>query len=112
MKRARVLQAHRAPDRPAIRVAAGDAVALGERDVEWPGFIWTTLASGLGGWVPADVFDTQQGPATATAEYDTRELDADVGEVLHLHREMAEWWWAENARGDCGWIPARNLEFL
>jgi hypothetical protein len=43
-------------------------------------------------------------------DYDTRELDADPGEPLTLHRELAQWWWAENAAGVQGWIPARVLE--
>lgn len=110
MKRARVIATHRAPDRPAIRVAPGDAVTLGERDGDWPEFVWTTLATGLGGWIPSVLFDRDHGEATARQDYDTRELDADAGEVLVLHRELAQWWWAENERGEQGWIPARVLE--
>lgn len=110
MKRARVIATHRAPDRPAIRIAAGDPVTLGERDTDWPQFVWTSLASGLGGWIPVALFDAEHGAATATDEYDTRELDAEKGEILTLHHEMADWWWAENALGRTGWIPAHNLE--
>ncbi|WP_242109201.1 SH3 domain-containing protein [Luteimonas aquatica] len=112
MKRARVVLPHRAPDRPAIRVGAGDTVTLGERDSDWPQFVWTSLTSGLGGWVPAMLFDREQGLATARQDYDTRELDADPGELLVLHDELADWWWAENAQGTRGWIPARVLELI
>lgn len=110
MRRARVITAHRAPDRPAIRIAPGDIVTLGDRDVEWTQFVWATLASGLGGWIPASMFDTEHGPATAIDDYDTRELDAETGEILTLHHETADWWWAENVLGQTGWIPARSLE--
>ncbi|MCD9031727.1 SH3 domain-containing protein [Luteimonas sp. Y-2-2-4F] len=110
MRRARVLRAHRALDRPPIRVSAGERVALGERDTEWPEFVWTVNAAGDGGWVPAALFDRPQGEATALADYDTRELEADPGQRLRLHRELAGWWWAENAHGACGWIPARAIE--
>lgn len=112
MKRARVIATHRAPDRPAIRVSAGDAVTLGDRDIDWPHFVWATLAGGLGGWMPAAMFDAERGHATARDDYDTRELDAEAGEVLVLHHAMADWWWAENVLGTTGWIPARNLEPL
>lgn len=112
MPRARVIAAHRAPDRPAIRVAAGDRVTLGKRDSEWPEFAWSTLANGLGDWVPAKLFDGDRGVVTATEDYDTRELDADAGETLLLHRELAGWWWAENKDGACGWIPARAIETI
>ena len=110
MKRARVIVTHRAPDRPAIRVVAGDTVTLGDRDIDWPHFVWATLASGLGGWMPAAMFDAERGAARARDDYDTRELDAEAGEVLVLHHEIADWWWAENVLGTTGWIPARNLE--
>jgi hypothetical protein len=109
-KRARVIASHRAPERPAIRVAPGEAVTLGERDQDWPEFVWTTLASGLGGWIPSVLFDRDRGEATAQQDYDTRELDADVGDELLLYHELAGWWWAENASGAQGWIPARVIE--
>lgn len=110
MRRARVIAAHHAPDRPAIRIAAGDTVTLGDRDLDWPHFVWATLASGLGGWIPAAMFDAERGMATAVDDYDTRELDAEPGDILTLHHETADWWWAENVLGKTGWIPARNLE--
>ena len=112
MRRARVIAAHRAPDRPPIRVAAGDSVTLGERDSDWPQFVWTTLAQGLGGWIPAVLFDRDIGEATALSDYDTRELDTAIGEILILHHHQEDWWWAENANGDSGWIPARAIEVI
>ena len=110
MKRARVIATHRAPDRPAIQVASGDRVTLGDRDTEWPEFVWTALASGLGGWVPSALYDAERGEASALQDYDTRELDADIGDALTLHHELADWWWATNASGTSGWIPARAIE--
>jgi hypothetical protein len=112
MPKARVIAEHRAPDRPAIQVAPGDPVTLGERDNDWPQFVWTTLASGMGGWIPSVLFDRERGDATAQKDYDTRELNADVGEVLNLHYELADWWWAENTQGVSGWIPARAIEII
>ncbi|RNF84412.1 SH3 domain-containing protein [Montanilutibacter psychrotolerans] len=112
MRRARVVVAHRAPDRPAIRVRRGDAVVLGNRDRDWPQFVWTVVEGGNGGWVPAELFDTDHGRATALADYDTRELDADADQVVQLHHEMARWWWAEDDTGAQGWIPERALELL
>ena len=112
MRRARVIAAHRAPDRPSIRVTAGDPVTLGERDSDWPQFVWTTLAQGLGGWIPATLFDREFGEAIAQGDYDTGELATDIGEMLVVHHEQEGWWWAENTRGDTGWIPGRALELI
>ena len=112
LRRARVIAAHRAPDRAPIQVASGDPVTLGDRDTDWPQFVWTTLASGLGGWIPSSLFDAERGEARAQQAYDSRELDAEVGDLLILHRELADWWWAENEAGACGWIPARALDMM
>lgn len=111
-RRARVIAQHRAPERPSIKVASGDRVTLGDRDSEWPEFVWTALASGLGGWIPSTLFDAERGEASALDDYDTQELDADMGEELVLHREHAQWWWAQNAVGKLGWVPARALEIV
>ena len=111
-RRARAIASHRPPDRPAIQVQAGDRVTLGERDTEWPQFVWTALASGLGGWVPSALFDAEGGQASALQDYDTRELEVAAGDTLTLHRELAGWWWATNASGDGGWIPARAVEVI
>ena len=113
MPRARVIAAHRAPDREAIRVARGETVLLGESDHEWPDFVWATLAQGLGGWMPADVFHMDDvGTAIAKQDYDTRELEAEPGDLLIVEREHAGWWWAHDAQGRSGWIPARSIELI
>lgn len=112
MPLARVIVAHHLPEREPIRVAKGDTVTLGERDSDWPQFVWTTLAQGLGGWIPAALFDREAGEAVAQEDYDTRELSAEAGEILTLHREQVDWWWAENVRGEQGWIPARCIEVI
>lgn len=111
-RRARVIHDHRAPDRVPIQVRAGDRVMLGQRDRDWPQFVWTIGSNGLGGWVPINLFDCEQGPATALRDYDTVELDCNAGDELTVVQELAEWWWARNASGSAGWVPARNLELL
>ena len=112
MQRARVIAEHRSPDRPEIRVSAGDSVTLGERDSDWPQFVWATLAQGLGGWIPAALFDRDTGAATALSDYDTRELATRIGESITVHYQQEGWWWAENASGQSGWIPARAIELI
>jgi hypothetical protein len=58
------------------------------------------------------LFDREFGEATAQADYDTRELATEIGEVVMLHHEQEGWWWAENTQGDSGWIPARALQTI
>jgi len=108
MRLARVIAEHRAPDRPAIRIARGDASSLGERDADWAPFVWAVRADGLGGWAPASRFNADRGPATALADDDTLELDADAGQVLQLRDESAQWWGrAIRAAAETGFRRAR-----
>ncbi|WP_058833768.1 SH3 domain-containing protein [Luteimonas abyssi] len=109
MRRARILADHRPPDRPPIRIRVGEQVTLGERDTEWPDFVWTVNAAGDGGWVPASLFDRAHGTATALDDYDTRELSVAAGERVELDQALAGWWWARNAAGATGWIPKRVI---
>lgn len=92
---------------------AGEVVAVGARDTEWPDFAWITTADGNAGWGPADWLQPRDdGRATALRDYSARELDADAGDALHLHQELGGWWWAQRGDGTRGWIPARNLEII
>ena len=110
---ARVASAYRTQYANPIRWRAGDTVALGARDGEWPVFAWITTDDGNSGWGPVDWLDPREGGRTlATRDYSARELDADAGDALQLHHELGDWWWAERADGAQGWIPARNLELL
>ena len=63
---------------------------LGRRDSDWPQFVWTVIAQGHGGWVPAALFDAEHGPAVALSDYDTRELDAQADATLKADLEASE----------------------
>ena len=114
MHSARIITAHRAPKRLPIQVRAGEPVRLGEPDDQGPQFVWTVRADGLGGWIPHALFavDADGVTATAQADYDTLELDADPDKRLTLHRELADWWWSENQHGVQGGVTARNIESI
>ncbi|AJC46966.1 SH3 domain-containing protein [Xanthomonas sacchari] len=110
---ARLISDYRAAYPHPIRIAAGERVALGVRDEEWPAFVWITGTAGSAGWAPlAWLQPTGDGHAVAMRDYDARELDAAQGDTVVLHHEYGDWWWAERADGTQGWLPARDLELL
>lgn len=101
----RAREAWRATHEPALRVEAGERLAVGRRDDEWPGWVWCENAAGLGGWLPEEVV----GGGRALAAFDARELTVAAGEALEPGERCAGWTWCRGARGAEGWVPDRCL---
>jgi uncharacterized protein YgiM (DUF1202 family) len=91
-------------------VSAGERVKVGERDSEWPAFVFVTAAHGSG-WIPERHLDRDGSSAVVTAEYDTTELPTEEGEELQVLREdsASGWVWCRAKDGREGWVPQRTL---
>ena len=111
MKRVVAQISHLVPERASIRLAVGDEVLVGERDTEWPEFVFVTAAPGSG-WVPARNLSADHGRAVVREPYDTTELPTDVGETLEVIAEdrLGGWLWCRSAAGAEGWVPIRTVE--
>lgn len=92
-----------------LEVRAGEAVSVGERDREWPSFLWCTTAAGRSGWVPEAVLVWKGDRAILREDYSARELTVEVGERLLVARREGGWAWVCNERGESGWVPERHL---
>jgi len=101
---------HTVSERPPIRVAAGDVVEVGDRDTDWPAFVFVTAANGAG-WVPSRYLSADAGRALVVTPYDTTELATEAGQVLELVERDDEsgWHWCRAADGREGWVPTRTL---
>ncbi|WP_221584873.1 SH3 domain-containing protein [Microbacterium sp. G2-8] len=109
--RIRVTADHQTPDRAPLRLAPGDAVRVGERDDEWPAFVFASAEKGEG-WVPERILDGARPDAVVREAYDTQELAVRSGDIVRLLHDDAEsgWSWCRDALGDEGWIPHRALD--
>lgn len=94
----------RSPDRPPLKLTVGDEVREGDRDAEWPEFVFVTAAHGGTGWVPARHPSQPAGPATMQTAYDTTELATQVGDVLEFVVEDVDsgWLWCRSGTGRAG----------
>ena len=102
--------AHEIPERPPIRLQVGERVEVGERDDEWPAFVFVRTGRGSG-WVPERHLD-RDGPAVVVNQaYDTTELPTSEGQRLEVLREdrISGWMWCRAGDGREGWVPARAL---
>lgn len=88
----------------------GDRVEVGERDTQWPEFVFVTTSQG-GGWVPARYLSGTAGAAVVTTGYDTTELATRAGDVLEVINEdtLSGWLWCRSPDGRQGWVPERTV---
>jgi SH3 domain len=102
--------AHEIPDRVPIRVEIGDRVKVGERDSEWPAFVFITAQKGSG-WVPERHLEREGVGAVVRHRYDTTELPTEEGEQLEVLCEdlRSGWLWCRAQSGREGWVPERTL---
>lgn len=103
--------AHEIPERAPLQLIAGEEVQVGDRDTEWPEFVFVTTPHGAG-WVPARHLSQSSGRAIVTTAYDTTELPTEAGEVLEVVAEdlVSGWRWCRSSSGREGWVPIRTLE--
>jgi hypothetical protein len=104
------VEAHVIPERPPLALHVGDAVVVGERDEEWPAFVFVTGAKGAG-WVPARHLSADAGRAIVVTPYETTELPTGVGDVLEVvaRDDESGWLWCRSADQREGWVPIRTL---
>ena len=111
MRRVTARTAHEIPDRPALQLSIGETVQVGDRDTEWPEFVFVT-ASGGTGWVPARHLSRPTESAIVDKAYDTTELATQVGELLDVIAEdsASGWLWCRTSSGQQGWVPINTVE--
>ena len=108
--RARVLKAYQVQYPDPIEVRRGDAVFLGMKDPEFPGWIWaTSTASGKAGWVPEEFLTIQDDRGTARRDYSAREQRVDEGQIVEVIEELLGWALIEVEPGRRGWVPRGHL---
>lgn len=101
---------HDVPERSPIQLEVGESVEVGERDDEWPAFVFVTTHRGSG-WVPERNLARDGALATVREAYDTTELPTHEGEQLEVLREdqASGWMWCRAGNGREGWVPERTL---
>lgn len=93
-----------------IRAVAGDRVALGARDDEWPGWISCTHADGRIGWVPEAFLAVSGDQGVLLRSYAAIELSVAQGEAVEVLEDVSGWSWCRTGTGETGWLPHEALE--
>jgi hypothetical protein len=106
----RVVAAWEPPDREVLVVRAGDTVAVGRRDSEWPEFLWCENEHGVGAWVPQQYLESFDVPTTRlTDDYSATELAVEPGDLVEATRSAGGRRWCIHRDGTEGWLPEKVL---
>jgi uncharacterized protein YgiM (DUF1202 family) len=88
----------------------GEELAVGEKESEWPGWVWCTNRAGESRWVPEKYVERTGNACVMIRDYEATELSVNVGEVLAITgEEESEWVWCTNQAGQSGWVPLDNV---
>lgn len=90
-------------------VKGGEKLMVGQKDTQWPGWVWCTNQEGKSGWMPESYLDDTNNQGMARRDYDATELSASAGEELVVGYEESGWIWCTNRLGQSGWIPLDNV---
>jgi hypothetical protein len=101
---------HTVPDRLPLQLRIGETVQIGERDTEWPAFVFVTTPTG-NGWAPSRYLSATTGSGSVLVPYNTKEVATHVGEPLEVVAEDPEsgWLWCRTAAGEEGWVPIKTV---
>lgn len=105
----KVIVDYQSPYTEPFFIKRGEAVQIGERDTEWPGWIWCTNAGGKSRWVPESYLHRTGDKGLAVRDYEATELSVQVGEQVTGGQEVSGWVWCTNRAGASGWVPKDNL---
>lgn len=89
---------------------AGDILTPLRWDAEYPGWVWCADTQGIEAWVPESWLVVSGGRAVLKNDYNSNELDLQIGDRLVLLIEENGWYCALRAGGELGWVPADSVE--
>jgi hypothetical protein len=109
-KTGRAIKAYTSPYTEPWSMRKGESLQVGKRDSEWDGWIWCTHARGESRWVPESYLVIVGQKGIAKLDYESTELEVNVGELLTLGEQESDWCWCTNKEGMSGWVPAEYLD--
>ena len=105
----RVIVDYKSPYSDSFKIQEGETVQIGNRESEWPGWVWCKNKGGMERWIPRNYLDIQGNLGVMNQDYEATELNVSVGEELVIEKEESGWVWVTNKRGEKGWVPMENV---
>jgi hypothetical protein len=89
--------------------SSGDRYQYERRETIYPGWIWCFDGRGNQAWVPEAYLVITGETCQLNRDYDSRELDLSVGEVVRFLDEESGWARIVNQNEQTGWVPLSCL---
>ena len=90
-------------------VQPGDVLTAGDRESEWPGWVWCTNQHGVSRWLPEAYLQRKDDQCIVLRDYEATELTVRAGEEVLAGEAESGWVWCTNKKGRSGWVPANHL---
>ena len=111
-EKCKVLKEHRSSFPNPLIVKKGEILTVGDQKTEEVGWIWCINKEGNGCWAPQDYISITGNRAEFLQDYNSIELNVNVGQILSIQTEAQGWIWVIDERQNTGWIPKRNVEII
>ncbi len=108
--KARVVKAYQSDYTEPWYMVVGERLQIGERDSDWEGWVWCTNSDGQSRWVPENFIEPHGDSCTALRDYESTELNVQIGEVLKMGETESGWTWCTKVDGQSGWVPLACLK--
>ena len=108
--RYRVTKAHKPDDLKPLVFRKGERLAFERRPTGWEGWVWCISQDGRGGWTPESWLSLEGDACVALRDYDSTELDLNVGDVVLADILESGWARVKDERGRAGWVPVDCLQ--
>jgi hypothetical protein len=104
-KRHLVIKSHKPSFEYHLELTKGDLLNFERKPTDVAGWIWCTTMGGKSCWIPESWVKMKGKQCEIIQDYSSKELAAEVGEIIELKFIESGWAWIKNGKKEFGWIP-------
>jgi len=108
----RVIKTYDSPYPNPIYFRKGESVKIEKEfndDPAWRDWIWCIASNGRQAWAPKQFLIINKSNGIFLRDYNARELNLEIGELLEISEIVNGFGWSRNTSGEYGWAPLNHL---
>ena len=114
MKEYRVIKSRKTDSENPITVSKGEKLTCGEesnKNGDWAGWVFCRSENNEG-WLPRQIIERTGDIGIILEDYDAREFDIEVDEIIVMDKKMNGWIWGSKKADPLtkAWAPLNHLE--